>query len=156
MDGYSAMTMLAKQRPEYVPVVKKCVEAHRKEEQKKHQLGFEWGDVGVWPIKLMRLATDYDLLTITYKSNSATCYMVKDIEGVERALQDVAAGRIAASVEGGMALRVWLSATTVKKLKTYTASEFPECWDAEGLVVERALNLFLDEATVCSSVQTRR
>jgi hypothetical protein len=109
-------------------------------------LGFEWSDVRVWPVKLALLATEYDLLKVTYKSNSATCYMVSDIEGAEKALQAIEAGRIARSVEEGMALRVWLSATTMKKLKDYVTKEFPAQWDAEGIVVERALNLFLNNA----------
>ena len=150
MDGYNAVMHICKERSEYISILRKCIAAHHKEKEKQHSLGFEWSDVRVWPVKLALLATEYDLLKVTYKSNSATCYMVSDIEGAEKALQDIEVGRIAMSVEEGMALRVWLSATTMKKLREYVKKEFPTQWDAEGIVVERALNLFFSNA-ICQS-----
>ncbi len=144
MDGYFAAMRVSKEKPRLMAEVLKCVEAHHKEKIKQHILGFEWNEAGVWPINLVLLATKYDLLDVTYKSNSATCYMVKDIEGVEKALKDIEAGRIAAySSNGGMSLRLWLSATTMKRLRAYVEKELPGSWDAEALVVERALNLLL-------------
>ena len=99
----------------------------------------------VWPAKLALLATKYDLLKVTYKSNSTTCYMVNDIEGVEKALQDIETGRIAKSADG-VVLRVWLSPATMNKLRAYIARELSDHWDPEALVVERALNSFLDKS----------
>lgn len=146
MDGYFAALRVSKEKPKLMPDVLKCVKAHYLEKAKEHSLGFEWNEVGVWPITLALLATKYDLLNITYKSNSATCYMIKDIEGIERALKDIEAGRIATySSNGGMSLRLWLSATTMKKLRAYVEKELSGNWDAEALVIERALNLFLKE-----------
>jgi hypothetical protein len=145
MDGYNAVLRIARQKPEYLPVVKKCIEAHQKEKTKNYSLGFEWDDVGVWPVKLLRLATEYDLLEVTYKSNSATCYMVKDIESVERALQDIEANRAAAPIEKSRAVKVWLSESTMRRLRGYIAREFSDDWDAESIVVERAVNAFLDK-----------
>ena len=108
-------------------------------------MGFEWNDVGVWPVRLLRLATEYDLLEVTYKSNSATCYMVKDIEGVEKALGDIEVGKLATTADRGMTLKIWLSESTMRKLRAYISKEFPDNWDAENTVVERALNAFLDK-----------
>ena len=142
MDGYNAVMRICNEKPEYIPIVRKCVESHRIEKKKQNSLGFEWSDVRVWPAKLALLATKYDLLKVTYKSNSATCYMVSDIEGVEKALQDIEMGRIAKSADG-VVLRVWLSAATMNKLRAYIARELPDHWDPEALVVERALNSFL-------------
>jgi hypothetical protein len=136
---------LAKEKPEYLAVVKKCCEAHHREKVKEYSLGFEWNDVGVWPMKLLRLATEYELLKVTYKSNSATCYEIKDIEGVEKALKDIEAGKVARPAERAVALKVWLSESTMRRLRAYIAKELPEHWDAEGLVMERALNAFLDQ-----------
>ena len=143
MDGYNAVMRISKEKPEYISIIVKCVEAHRIEEKKQHSLGFEWSDVRIWPSKLASLATKYDLLKVTYKSNSATCYMVSDIKGVEKALQDIEMGRIAKSTDG-VVLRVWLSAATMNKLRAYIARELSDHWDPETLVVERALNSFLD------------
>lgn len=145
MDGYNAVLRIAKEKPEYLHVVKRCVEAHHKEKTKQYSLGFEWNDVGVWPVRLLRLATEYDLLEVTYKSNSATCYMVKDIEGVEKALGDIEVGKLATTADRGMTLKIWLSESTMRKLRAYISKEFPDNWDAENTVVERALNAFLDK-----------
>lgn len=144
MDGYNAVLRIAKEKPEYIHVAKKCVEAHHEEKTKQYALGFEWSDIGVWPAKLARLATEYDLLKVTYKSNSATCYMVRDIEGVEKALRDIEVGKIATTADTGMTLKVWLSESTMRKLRAYISKELPDNWDAENTVVERALIAFLD------------
>jgi hypothetical protein len=146
MDGYNAMIRISKEKPEYISIVKKCVESHHDEEKKQYSLGFELSDVRVWPVKLALLATKYDLLKVTYKSNSTTFYMVSDIEGVEKALQDIESGRIAKSAEG-IVIRVWLSAATMNRLGAYIARELSDHWDPETLIVERALNSFLDRIT---------
>jgi len=145
MDGYNAVLKIAKQRPDYLPLLKKCVEAHHEEKLKQYSLGFEWDDVGVWPAKLLRLATEYEVLEVTYRSNSATCYMVRDIEGVEKALQDVEANRLATPSQKSLPLKVWLSEPTMRRLRSYIAKEFADDWEAENMVVERALNTFLDK-----------
>jgi hypothetical protein len=144
MDGYSAVLRIAKERPDYLALVRKCVEAHHRERRKEYSLGFEWHDVGAWPAKLLRLATEYEVLEVTYKSNSATCYMVRDIEGVEKALKDIEENKVATQSGKSIALKVWLSEPTMKKLRAYIAREFPDNWDAENIVVERALVEFLD------------
>ena len=69
--------------------------------------------------------------------------MFSDIEGVEKALQDIESGRIAKSAEG-IVIRVWLSAATMNKLRAYIARELSDHWDPETLIVEIALNSFLD------------
>ncbi len=146
MDGYNAAMNLYRQRPEYLAVVMKCVEAHHKQKEIQYSLGFEWSDVGVWPpTKLALLATEYELLKVSYKSNSATCYMVKDIEGVEKALQDIEGKRVAASDKQAVPIKVWLSGDTLQRFRAYLAKEFSDSWDAESLVVGRAVNLFLEK-----------
>ena len=148
MDGYDATVRAFKEKPVYMPIIKKCVGAHHETEKQPYGQGFEWDDLNVTPIRLSLLATEFDLLQVTYKSNSATRYMVKDISGVERALQDIDAGKIGSpSTKGGMAaLKVWLSEPTMAKLRGYVAREMPGLWDAEALVIERSLNLFLDQS----------
>lgn len=71
MGGYYAMIRVFKEKPEYVPIIRKCIEVHR-EKQKQALTGFEWDDVKVFPVRLVVLATKYDLLDVTYKSNSST------------------------------------------------------------------------------------
>lgn len=145
MDGYFAAMRVSKEKPRLMPDVLKCVKAHYQEKAKEHSLGFEWNEAGVWPVTLVLLTTRYDLLRITYKSNSATCYMIKDISGVEKALKDIDEGKIATyKSDGGKSLRLWLSAATMDKLRVYIEKELADNWDAEALVIERALNSFLN------------
>lgn len=112
MDSYNAVIRIAKERPQYVDIVKKCIKAHRNEEKKKHSLGFEWNDAGVLYVKSALLATEYDFLKVTYKSNSATCYMVKDIEGAKKAVQDIEMKRISMRDKQDRPLKIWLSSNT--------------------------------------------
>lgn len=148
MDGYNTVIQIDRERTEYISIVRKCIEAHHKQKEKQACLGFEWNDVGVWPVKLAFLATEYDFLEVTYKSNSATCYMVKDIAGAEKALRDIDAQMVATHDDHGIALKIWLSRNTMERLRLYLASKFSDQWDAESLIVERALNLFLDNDIV--------
>ena len=149
MDGYDVVMRINRERPDYLPIVKKCIAAHHKQKEASYSNGFEWSDLeNVGASVLYSLATKYEFLKLEYKSNSATCYMVKDVENAEKALRDIEAGKIAIPTsEGGKALKIWLSAATMKKLKEYMAKEFPGQWDAEALTVERALNLFLDKSS---------
>jgi hypothetical protein len=147
MDGYDAAVRIARTRPDYIPLIRKCVAAHQRGERQTYWLGFEWddADIMVWPITLARMATEHSLLEIAYKSRSARCYKVRDIEGVGKALQDIDSGRIViSSSKPRIPLKLWLSEPTTSRLKSYIARELPYQWDAEALVVERALNAFLD------------
>lgn len=96
------------------------------------------------PSILVLLATKYGLFKITYKSNRATCYRLKDPKAVEEALNDIEAKKISLPEEENVVLRVCLSKETAKRLRRYIDDELPECWDVENLVIERALNSFLD------------
>lgn len=91
MDGYNATIQITKQKPQYPRILEKCAEAHRIEQKKQYCLGFQWHDVGVEPAILRTLCTKYDFLTVTHKTNKKTYYMVKDIDGVEKALKDIEA-----------------------------------------------------------------
>ena len=142
MDGFYATLRLYHEKPEYLDVVKKCVEAHKQELTTPYLLGFEWEDVAVMPVILTLLVTKYDLLEVTYKSNSSTCYMLKDIDNVEKALKDIDAKKSVTPQEGSV-IRIWLSAGQRTKLKAYIDRELPGCWDPENVVVERAVNEFL-------------
>lgn len=146
MDGYNAIMHIARAKPEYLPLIRKCVEAHHKEQNRQYCVGFEWHDVGAFAIHLYLLATKYDSLKITHKTDKKTYYMVKDIEGAEKALHDIAAARVATPSGQGRALRVWLSDKTTQRLSTYLSNEFSDGPAAESIVVERAVNLFLDKA----------
>ena len=147
MDGYNVVMRMNRERPDYLPIVKKCIAAHHKQKEASYSNGFEGSDLqGVLAVDLYLLAAKYDFLKLTFKSNSSTCYMVKDVENAEKALRDIEAGKIATPTsEDGKALKIWLSAATMKKLKDYTAEEFPGQWDCEAMTVERALNFFLDK-----------
>jgi len=145
MDSYVAMIRLAKEKPAWIPAIRKCVAAHGKKEQKEYPLGFQWSDVGVAASILYTLNTKYELLEVTYKSNSSTCYMVKDIAVVDLALQDINDEKIFTPDKGGGVLRVHLSAATLSRLKEYIAKEYSGDWDAENIVVEMAINEFFDE-----------
>src|ERR1035437_3427029 len=130
MDGYDATVRVFKEKPVYMPIIKKCLDAHHEKRKQPYALGFEWDELNVTPIRLSLLATEYDLLKVTYKSNSATCYMIKDIDGVEKALQDIEAGKVGVPAgKGGMAaMKVWLSEPTMAKLHGYVARELPGLW----------------------------
>lgn len=154
MDGYDATVRVFKAKPEYMPIIKKCIEAHREKLKQPYSLGFEWDDVNVTPVRLSLLSTEYDLLQVTYKSNSATCYMVKDIDGVEKALRDIQDGKIGSPKESMGALKVWLSEPTMDKLRAYVSRQLPGQWDAEAMVIERALNSFLGNS--CSQTGTQQ
>lgn len=145
MDGYNTVIRITSERPGYLSIIKKCVEAHHREEKKQPPIGFRWHEVGVWPVKLALLATVHGLLKIMHKTNRAIYYMVQDIEGTEKALHDIEAKRVATPGGQGRALRVWLSNNTTQRLNTYLVKEFPDEPDAESIIVQRALNLFLDK-----------
>lgn len=145
MDGYNAVMRIFKEKPEYISIVKKCVDAHHREKENQYSLGFKWSDVRVWAPKLALLATDYSFLKITFKSNSQTCYMVEDIRGAEQALRDIEEKRVAAPNSESTLVKVWLSPKTTQRLRSYLSRELPDKWDAESLVLERAVNLFLEK-----------
>ena len=147
MDGYNATILIATHRADYIPLVERCLNAHKKGIENPYWLGFQWDDEDImaWPVMLARLATHYGLLKISYKSNSARCYQVIDPEGVKSALQDIGAGKIAwSNAKEVRPLKLWLSPKTMGRLNTYVKKEMPGQWEGEALVVERALNTFLD------------
>ena len=144
MDGYDAVMRIAEQKPEYVSILEKCAKAHRMEQKKQYCLGFQWHEVEVQPSILLTLCTKYDFLTVTHKTNKKTYSMVNDIDGVEKALQDIGTKTLATYDRQGVELRIRLSRTTWQKLRNYLAREFTNQWAAEDFVIERALNLFLD------------
>ena len=143
MDGYYSTLRLYNEKPEYIPIVKKCVEAHHLEITIPHHLGFEWNDAEVMPIILTLLVTKYGILEVTYKSNSSTCYMVRNIENVEKALSYIDSQK-AHPPDEGTVIRIWLSMEQRNKLRVYIERELPGDWDPESIVLDRALNEFLD------------
>lgn len=147
MDGYNVVMRINRERSDYLPIVKKCIAAHYKQKEASYSNGFEWSDLeNVGASVLYSLATKYEFLKLEYNSRSTKGYLVKDVENAEKALRDIEAGKIATPTsEDGKALKLWLSAATMKKLKDYTDKEFPGQWDAEALTVERALNFFLNK-----------
>lgn len=156
MDGYNATILIATHRADYIPLVERCLIAHKKGIEKPYWLGFQWDDedVMVWPAMLARLATHYGLLKISYKSNSSRCYQIIDPEGSERALQDIGAGKVGwSNAKEVRPLKLWLSPKTMGRLNTYVKKEMQGQWEGEALVVERALNTFLDSEAILISQQ---
>jgi hypothetical protein len=51
----------------------------------QNYLGWEWFDVETHPAKLIRLVTE-GIVRVNFKSNSSTCYLLKERQAVKTAL----------------------------------------------------------------------
>ncbi len=45
MDGYNVVMRINRERPDYLPIIKKCIAAHHKQKEASYSNGFEWSEV---------------------------------------------------------------------------------------------------------------
>lgn len=63
--------------PKAVPLLKAAVNEEEAHAGEPHYLGWEWHHVRAYPASLMKLVVD-GLITVNFKSNSSTCYLLAD------------------------------------------------------------------------------
>lgn len=151
METYNAVVRIARERPDYLHLLRKCLEAHHRKDNDVYfeTLGFESKDVPCQGSVLSNLFRDYpEVVKRVYSSRSSKGYVVVNVPGVERALGDMDSGTLASSTENDVFMRIRFSPSTVDRLRDYATREFPG-WDdnmAVWLVVERVIIDFLDRS----------
>ncbi len=71
--------------PKAVPVLRAALETEESHAGEASYLGWEWYEVRAYPATLVKLVVD-GLIRVNFKSNSSTCYLLRDPEGVKRQL----------------------------------------------------------------------
>jgi hypothetical protein len=79
---------LLSQKPDYLKTLELALKHEEQNSSNKNYLGWEWFDVETHPARLIRLVTS-GVAKVNFKSNSATCYLLKDREAVKKALAEV-------------------------------------------------------------------
>ena len=149
MNTYDAVIRMGRERPQYLPLLRKCLETHQRKHHDKYYetLGFESSDVPCQGSVLSNMFRDYpEVVKRVYSSRSSKGYLVIDVPQVERALADIASGKVAGNAGKDVFMRLQFSPSTVDRLRGYALKEFPG-WDEDmaiWLVVERAVTELLD------------
>ena len=86
MQVYLNTVQLLAQKPEYLKTLQLAVEKEEDNLSNKQYLGWQWSDVETHPAKLMTLITN-SIAKVNFKSNSSTCYLLKNRESVKRAIK---------------------------------------------------------------------
>lgn len=76
--------------PKAVPVLRAALEAEASHAGETTYLGWEWYEVRAYPATLVKLVVD-GLIRVNFKSNSSTCYLLRDAESVKHQLGDSSA-----------------------------------------------------------------
>jgi len=76
---------LLSEKPDYLKTLQLAVGKEEENVANKNYLGWEWYDVETHPARLIRLVTS-GIARVNFKSNSSTCYLLKDRDAVKRAL----------------------------------------------------------------------
>ena len=79
------ISQLLSEKPDYLKTLDLAIKHEEQNASNKNYLGWEWYHVETHPAKLVRLVTS-GIVRVNFKSNSATCYLLKDREAVRRAL----------------------------------------------------------------------
>lgn len=88
LDTETNVSILLRGKGEFRKTLDLAVEAEEQHANEPHYLGWQWFDVETHPTRLMRLVTE-GIAKVNFKSNSSTCYMLKDRNGVKKALSNV-------------------------------------------------------------------
>lgn len=86
VEKEDVIQLLAK-KPDYLKTLKMAIEHEEEHSENEHYLGWEWHHVETHPATMIRLVTS-GVAKINFKSNSATCYILKDKEIVKTALKE--------------------------------------------------------------------
>lgn len=71
--------------PKTVPVLRAALEEETSHSGQPTYLGWEWYEVRAYPATLVKLVVD-GLIRVNFKSNSSTCYLLRDAESIKRQL----------------------------------------------------------------------
>jgi hypothetical protein len=85
-DDYKNTVQLITQKPEYLKTIKLAVQKEEENISNKQYLGWQWFDVETHPAKLVKLITS-GITKVNFKSNSSTCYLLKNRDSVKRAIK---------------------------------------------------------------------
>lgn len=85
MSIQEAVKGLLEKKPEYEKTLKLAIEKEEENLTRDTYLGWEWYDVETHPAKLIKLVTE-GIAKVNFKSNSSTCYLLKDREIVKQVL----------------------------------------------------------------------
>lgn len=77
---------LLDKKPEFLKTLKLAIEKEDENVAKDTYLGWQWFDVETHPVKLIKLVTE-GIVKVNFKSNSSTCYKLKDKEDVRKVLE---------------------------------------------------------------------
>lgn len=86
MQVYINTVQLLSQKPEYLKTLQLAVQKEEENLSNKEYLGWQWFEVETHPAKLMNLVTS-SIVKVNFKSNNSTCYLLKNIESVKRAIK---------------------------------------------------------------------
>ena len=86
LQVYTNTVQLLSQKPEYLKTLQLAVQKEEENLSNKQYLGWQWFDVETHPAKLMNLVTN-SIAKVNFKSNNSTCYLLKNIESVKRAIK---------------------------------------------------------------------
>ena len=143
MDGYSLTFAILKDKPEYLPVIKQCLELQREAyKEPVGGFGFETTDAQIISLAdtgLLFINKEYPRILKKHPR-----YLLRDMLGVERALQDIENKQILLSAPGKRKEGIPLSEAALNKLQDYITREKLQNWpEAEAAVIERAVNDFI-------------
>jgi hypothetical protein len=85
MSEQLEISQLLSQKPDYLKTLDLAVKHEEQNSSNKNYLGWEWYDVETHPAKLVRLVTS-GIARVNFKSNNATCYLLKDRQTVKKSL----------------------------------------------------------------------
>ena len=86
MQVYINTVQLLAQKPEYLKTLQLAVQKEEENLSNKEYLGWQWFEVETHPAKLMNLVTS-SIAKVNLKSNNSTCYLLKNIDSVKRAIK---------------------------------------------------------------------
>ena len=86
MQDYNNAVQLLALKPEYLKTLQLAVQKEEENLSNKQYLGWQWFDVETHPAKLVKLITS-GITKVGFKSNSSTCYLLKNRESVKRAIK---------------------------------------------------------------------
>jgi len=88
MSIQEAIKELLQKKPEYVKTLKLAIEKEEENLSRDTYLGWTWYDVETHPAKLIKLVTE-SIAKVNFKSNSSTCYLLKDRETTRKSLNEL-------------------------------------------------------------------
>lgn len=85
MSYQESVNLLLTEKPDYLKTLRLAIQKEDENSSNKTYLGWEWYDVETHPAKLIRLVTS-GVAKVNFKSNSSTCYLLKEREVVRKVL----------------------------------------------------------------------